>query len=462
MKKFFIACAAVLVACTLFGFTACSPKNFEQSALDKNVKIIYAEAVNLGYDGTLEEFLATIKGASGVGVSNVYIDVNGRLFVLLTDDTLLEVGEVKGKDGADGVGIVDIVKNSNDEIIVTLSNGVKKNIGKVASGKDGLDGTNGTDGVDGKNGINGKDGIGISSIIRNEDNEIIVTLTDGTLKSLGKVLDGKDGKDGTNGVDGKDGINGADGINGKDGIGISDIIRNENDEIIVILSDGTTKNLGKVADGKDGANGSDGANGKDGNDGLSAYELYLKYHPEYSGTEREWVEEMFGGVKEFTVTVKYGDKQTTVTVKRGDAVDLSGIDVTRDGYSFVKWTTDMGEDFDTSTPISADTTIVAKYRKVTVYDSIYSDITIEDDSVTIINISADISSMLNGVTFSATSGIIKITVSYADTRYEIKHNFADGNSLSDKGLNEMWECGGDLSLEITYYGGDGLTVTPAY
>ena len=419
MKKFFIACAAVLVACTLFGFTACSPKNFEQSALDKNVKIIYAEAVNLGYDGTLEEFLATIKGASGVGVSNVYIDVNGRLFVLLTDDTLLEVGEVKGKDGADGVGIVDIVKNSNDEIIVTLSNGVKKNIGKVASGKDGLDGTNGTDGVDGKNGINGKDGIGISSIIRNEDNEIIVTLTDGTLKSLGKVLDGKDGKDGTNGVDGKDGINGADGINGKDGIGISDIIRNENDEIIVILSDGTTKNLGKVADGKDGvdgkdgkdgingadgtngkdgvgisdiirdendeiivilsdgttknlgkvadgkdgANGSDGANGKDGNDGLSAYELYLKYHPEYSGTEREWVEEMFGGVKEFTVTVKYGDKQTTVTVKRGDAVDLSGIDVTRDGYSFVKWTTDMGEDFDTSTPISADTTIVPNTGK---------------------------------------------------------------------------------------------------
>lgn len=188
--------------------------------MDKNIKIIYAEAVNLGYEGTLEEFLSTIKGVEGVGISDVYIDASGRLFVLLTDDTLLEVGDVKGKDGVDGVGIIDIVKNSNDEIIVTLSNGVKKNLGKVTSGKDGINGTNGVngidgkDGVDGKNGTNGVDGVGISSIIRNEDDEIIVTLTDGTIKNLGKVLNGKDGadgKDGTDGVDGKDGVNGKDG-----------------------------------------------------------------------------------------------------------------------------------------------------------------------------------------------------------------------------------------------------------
>ena len=70
--------------------------------------------------------------------------------------------------------------------------------------------------------------------------------------------------------------------------------------------------------------------------------------------------------------------------------------------------------------------------------------------------------VLSGVTFSATSGIIKITVSYADTSYKIEHDFADGNSLNDKGLNEMLECGGEFSLEITYYGGDELTVTPAY
>lgn len=498
MKKFDIVAAVFLIVCLLVIFTSCTPKDYEQSAMDRNVKIIYAEAVDLGYDGTLEEFLSTIKGTDGVGVSDVYIDANGRLFVLLTDDTLLEVGEVKGKDGVDGVGIVDIVKNSNDEIIVTLSNGEKKNLGKVTSGEDGVDGINGIDGrdgIDGKNGTNGVDGVGISSIIRNEDDEIIVTLTDGTIKNLGKVLNGKDGadgKDGTNGIDGKDGVNGKDGKdgingidgidgkdgingtdgkdgeNGKDGVGIVDIIRNENNEIIVILSDGTTKNLGKVTDGKDGENGEngkdgkDGEKGKDGNDGLSAYELYLKYHPEYKGTEREWVEEMFGGVTEFTVTVKYGDKQTTVTVKRGDAVDLSGVDVTRDGYSFSKWTTEDGEDFDTSAPINSDTVIVAKYRKVTQYDSVYSDIIVEDDSVATINVSADNSAALNGVTFSATSGIIKIKVSYAGSSYEIEHNFADDNSLSNPNLNALLESGEAFSLEITYYGGDGLTVTPVY
>ncbi len=474
MKKSGVFATAFLVVCLLVVFTSCTPEDYEQSAMDKNVKIIYAEAVDLGYEGTLEEFLSAIKGTEGVGISDVYIDAGGRLFVLLTDDTLLEVGEVKGKDGVDGVGIVDIVKNSNDEIIVTLSNGVKKNLGKVTSGKDGVDGINGVDGKDGINGTNGVDGVGISSIIRNENDEIIVTLTDGTIKNLGKVLNGKDGadgKDGTNGVDGKDGadgkdgvngVDGKDGINGADGVGIVDIVRNENDEIIVILSDGTTKNLGKVTDGKDGTNGVDGKDGENGKDGLSAYELYLKYHPEYKGTEREWVEEMFGGVKEFTVTVKYGDKQTTVTVKRGDAVDLSGVDVTRDGYSFVEWTTENGEDFDVSAPISSDTVIVAKYRKVTQYDSVYSDITVENDSVAVINISADNSVALNGVTFSATSGIIKITVSYAGSSYEIEHNFADGNSLSNPNLNALLESGEAFSLEITYYDGDGLTVTPVY
>ena len=513
MKKFCIVATIFSVVCLSIIFTSCVPKDYEQSDMDKNVRIIYAEAVNLGYEGTLEEFLSTIKGVEGVGVSDVYIDASGRLFVLLTDDTLLEVGEVKGKDGVDGVGIVDIIKNESDEIIVTLTNGVKKNLGKVTSGKDGRDGVDGINGVDGTNGRDGVDGVGISSIIRNEDDEIIVTLTDGTIKNLGKVLNGKDGadgkdgingadgkdgkdgvngKDGTNGADGKDGKDGADGINGKngrdgtngadgkdgkDGVGIVDIVRNENDEIIVILSDDTTKNLGKVtdgkdgengkdgtngADGKDGINGKDGTNGADGKDGLSAYELYLKYHPEYKGSEREWVEEMFGGVKEFTVTVKYGDKQENVVVKRGDAVDLSGIDVTRDGYAFVKWTTEAGGDFDASSPISSDTIIVAKYRKVTQYVAIYSDITVENDSVAIINISADNSAALNGVTFSATSGIIKIKVSYAGSDYEIEHNFADKNSLSNPNLNALLESGEGFALEITYYDGDGLTVTPIY
>lgn len=63
---------------------------------------------------------------------------------------------------------------------------------------------------------------------------------------------GQNGKDGTNGVNGIDGING---IDGKDGIGITNAEINTSGELILIYSNGTSANLGKVvgADGKDGA-----------------------------------------------------------------------------------------------------------------------------------------------------------------------------------------------------------------
>ena len=72
------------------------------------------------------------------------------------------------------------------------------------------------------------------------------------------------------------------GEDGKDGIGIFSTGINAYGELIVTLTDRTEINLGKVV----------GNNGKDGEDGLSAFEIYLKYHPEYSGTEKEWIESL--------------------------------------------------------------------------------------------------------------------------------------------------------------------------
>ena len=54
-----------------------------------------------------------------------------------------------------------------------------------------------------------------------------------------KGEDGKDGKDGKDGIDGK---NGKDGAKGKDGIGIKDITE-KNGEIVITLTDGTIKKL---------------------------------------------------------------------------------------------------------------------------------------------------------------------------------------------------------------------------
>ena len=53
-------------------------------------------------------------------------------------------------------------------------------------------------------------------------------------------------------------------------------------------------------DGQDGAKGDKGdkgdtgAKGDKGDDGLSAFETYQKYHPEYTGTEEEWIESLKG------------------------------------------------------------------------------------------------------------------------------------------------------------------------
>lgn len=44
-----------------------------------------------------------------------------------------------------------------------------------------------------------------------------------------------------------------------------------------------------------GEQGADGGQGDAGQPGLSAYEIYLKYHPEYTGSEEEWIEEIYSG-----------------------------------------------------------------------------------------------------------------------------------------------------------------------
>ena len=58
---------------------------------------------------------------------------------------------VDGKDGEDGVSIVKSEINANGELVLTYSNGVSVNLGKVV-------------GTDGKDGENGKDGVGISAV----------------------------------------------------------------------------------------------------------------------------------------------------------------------------------------------------------------------------------------------------------------------------------------------------------
>lgn len=70
-----------------------------------------------------------------------------------------------GQDGASGVGIAELALNESGELVVTLTDGTEKNLGKIT----------------------GEDGVGIAGVAINEKGELIVTLTDGTELNAGAI-----------------------------------------------------------------------------------------------------------------------------------------------------------------------------------------------------------------------------------------------------------------------------------
>lgn len=203
-------------------------------------KSAYEIAVDLGYKGTVNEWIESLKGQNGHtpvitikegywyvdGVStNVKAegkDGNGILnfelskqdglkdtyTITFTDNTTKEFTVTNGKDGVDGVSISNVDLTSEGNLEVTLSSGITLNLGKV-KGEDGIDGTSikeaniNTDGhliltltdeseinvgkIVGDKGDQGINGIGIKSIAFDSDNNLIITLTDDTEVNCGKV-----------------------------------------------------------------------------------------------------------------------------------------------------------------------------------------------------------------------------------------------------------------------------------
>lgn len=112
-----------------------------------------------------------------------------------------------GIDGKDGKSItVDDVRPMIDEAIKSMRDeahqAIDTAIKAIPTPKDGKDGRDGADGKDGERGEKGADGVGLAGAMIDREGSLLVTLTNGEVKSLGPVA-GKDGKDG---ADGKDGI----------------------------------------------------------------------------------------------------------------------------------------------------------------------------------------------------------------------------------------------------------------
>ena len=173
-----------------------------------------------------------------------------------------------GTDGKDGD--TPFIGTNGNWWIGTTDTGVK------AAGQDGKDGQNGADGKDGQNGIDGKDGKdgingqdgkdGDTPFIGTNGNWWIST-TDTGVKAAGQ--DGQDGKDGQNGADGQDGRDGINGKDGKDGVSVTGVTINDENKLVITLSEGDPIIIDKSLMG---ATGAAGADGKDGN-GISSVTL---------------------------------------------------------------------------------------------------------------------------------------------------------------------------------------------
>jgi integrin beta 3 len=96
--------------------------------------------------------------------------------------------------------------------------------------KQGEPGPPGPQGSPGKDGRDGSDGIGLASAFIDRGDNLVVTMTDGTVGSLGNVR-GPAGLDGKNGIDGKDGRDGRDGA---DGLAIDDMVEELSDDGMLV------------------------------------------------------------------------------------------------------------------------------------------------------------------------------------------------------------------------------------
>ena len=259
-----------------------------------------------------------------------YIDLDTWDFYVKTSGTWIHTGNIKGEqgnqgnDGIDGIDGTAVLTGEGEPSVGSGKNGdsyidlstwnyyVKENDEWVLKGN--IKGTDGTDGEDG----NGIVSIELTSSSGNVDTYTI-TYDNGDTTTFTI----------TNGVDGEQGIQGEPGEDGHTPI----ITIGENGNWYIDGDD-----TGVLAEGVQGPQGEPGI---DGEDGLSAYEIYIKYHPEYEGTEEEWLEDLVNGDlrEEYKITFQTNGGSTIEPqyVKYGRLVTRPADDPTRTGYLFDGW-----------------------------------------------------------------------------------------------------------------------------
>ena len=98
-------------------------------------KSAYEIAVDNGFVGTETEWLESLKGSDGDKGDNgttPHIDETTKNWFIGDTDTGILAQGTNGKDGKDGKSISTITKDDNNNIIVTFTDGTTQNIGELS------------------------------------------------------------------------------------------------------------------------------------------------------------------------------------------------------------------------------------------------------------------------------------------------------------------------------------------
>ncbi len=205
--------------------------------------------------------------------------------------------------------------------------------------------------------------------------------------------------------------------------------------------------------GEAGPQGPQGETGPQGSAGLSAYEIYIKHNPTYTGTEAEWIEAYVNGtLTQYTVTFDLNGGtapegfEESVKANYGATMVLTV--PTRTGYTFMGWytgTTPADGIFTTTSAVTRDMELVAIWQintlKVTFLDYYGDVVEIQEVEYGAAATAPAVPAQIGGIpfygwnkTFASVKEDMTVSALYSREIYTVTYNTNGGNEIPAEGV----------------------------